>query len=135
MNRFEKAAYFGHMMGKLAADPAAKPVDLDNPNIRNFNNEAWRADPNNEMRNIYSKTNYDYHMNPERHGRAHPSPMVDGPSWVNGQVDRRIPFWNQKNVVESAPAVAHRGAMYPSPVQNQQNLANTTTQYGSFPRK
>ena len=72
---------------------------------------------------------------PVGHGRAHPGPMTDGPSWINGQVDRRIPGWNQKNVVESAPAVAHRGAMYPSPVQNQQNLSKTTTQYGSFPKK
>jgi len=127
MRNFNKLANLHRVFFKRAADPKSAYPDL--------NNQAWRADPNNEMRNIYSKTNYDYHMNPERNGRAHPGPMVDGPSWVNGQVDKRIPFWNQKNVVESAPAVAHRGVMYPSPVQNQQNLSKTTTQYGSFPKK
>ena len=128
MNRIEQAAYFGAMMGKAAAEgPKGAYPDL--------NSQAWRSDPNNEMRNIYSKTNYDYHMNPEQHGMAHPGPMTDGPSWVNGQVDKRIPFWKQKNVVESAPPVAHRGAMYPSPTEHQKNLAQTTTQYGKFPGK
>lgn len=135
MDRFQKAALFGSNLGKIAFLKASEAPTIGDQ-YPELNSQAWRLGMNNtgphSMREPKGLHEY---MNPEYYGGAHVGPYMKGPSWVNGPVDKRIPFWKQQNVVDSVkPTYSPSQGQNPSDSYMRNLRSNVTTQYGKFPK-